>query len=190
MINTTRLLQTKRSLTLAAALMGFCASVQATDIYLNENIGFDVPGFNYEQAEYPCNVDKLLVEKIVERAGEVDLIVTPTDTRGDIYNQGIPVLAIDIHALVLGSDEHAYGTKSRSNLPSVRINAALVEKNLFADGYVEARHSCAIATLSEFNPTSNVLDLGSGATTVCDAIDHCLRDLSRDLVSWSQSQLP
>lgn len=158
------------------------------DFYLNQNIGFDVPGFKYEQEQYPCNVDELLVEQIVQQGNEQHLKVVATDPKGDIYNKGIPVMAIDINALVLGSDDHNYGAQTNSNLPSVKVTSVLIEKNRFKGGYVQANHSCAIATLKEFTPSSDVLDMGVNVT-VCGAVEKCLEDLSKDLVNWADSQL-
>lgn len=162
---------------------------EPADIYLNQNIGFNVEGYKYTQKEFPCNVDKLLVEKIVEKGRENNLSILATHADDDIYDKGVPILAVDIISLVLGSDEHNYGKKTDSNLPSVKVTAALIEKSSFNNGYVMANHSCAIATLNEFTPSSNVLDLGSGGVTVCGAVEKCLRDLSNDVIRWSESQL-
>ncbi|MDO3381504.1 hypothetical protein [Gilvimarinus algae] len=177
------------SLMLALIAPSMVMAANKPDIYLNENIGFNVEGYKYAQEEFPCEVDKLLVEKILERGQEQQLNIQATNAQGDIYNQGIPVMAIDIEALVLGSDEHSYGTRSHSNLPSVKVTAALIDTSRFSEGFVQARQSCAIATLNEFNPSSNVLDLGSGGVTVCGAIEKCVSDLGKDVVKWAGSQL-
>ncbi|MDQ2078428.1 hypothetical protein [Marinimicrobium sp. ABcell2] len=157
-------------------------------VRLNQNLGFNVEGYNYTQAEYPCNVDKVLVEKIVERGRSNGLRIEAVGTADKILNSKIPVLAIDIEAMVLGSDEFTFGTRSSSNLPSVRVTAALFDDNL-PDGMVTARHSCAIATLNQLSPRSSVLDLDAGGHTVCSATHKCLNDLSRDIVRWVKPQV-
>jgi hypothetical protein len=157
-------------------------------IYLNENLGFNVEGYNYTQSQYPCDIDKVLVEKIIQRGNSDKLRIEAVNTPEKVRSGEIPVLAIDIEALVLGSDEFTFGTRSRSNLPSVRVTAALVHDSL-PDGFVTARHSCAIATLSELAPRSSVLDLDAGGHTVCSATHRCLNDLSRDIVRWVKPQV-
>lgn len=160
----------------------------APQIYLNENLGFNVEGYNYAQAEYPCDIDKVLVEKIVERGKAENLRIEPVSTPDKIHNSEIPVLAIDIDALVLGSEKFTFGTRSSSNLPSVRVTAALIDKSL-PEGFVSARHSCAIATLNQLAPRSSVLDLDAGGHTVCSATHRCLNDLSRNIVRWVKPQV-
>lgn len=157
-------------------------------IYLNENFGFNVEGYNYTQAEYPCAIDKVLVEKIIERGQSDNLRIEAVSTADKIHNTEIPVLAIDIDALVLGSEEFTFGTRSSSNLPSVRVTAALIDESL-PEGFVSARHSCAIATLNQLAPRSSVLDLDAGGHTVCSATHRCLNDLSRNIVRWVKPQV-
>lgn len=156
------------------------------DVYLNKNIGFNVEGYKYTQSEYPCEVDKVLVEKLVERAASSNLDIEATGAAEKIRNGQIPVLAIDIEGLVL-DEEHAFGTRSHSNLPSVRVMAALVN-NKAPEGFTTAKHSCAIATLSELTPSSNVLDLGTYGT-VCSVTHDCLGDLSKDIIEWVKPQI-
>ncbi|MDO3384613.1 hypothetical protein QWI17_02050 [Gilvimarinus sp. SDUM040013] len=183
--------ESMRAVVFVALLTGFNSfsyGEASTEVYLNENIGFDVEGFKYEQEQYPCEVDKHLVKQIVEQSKAQHLAIEATDTKGDIYDQGIPVLAIDINALVLGADEYNYGAQTHSNLPSVKVTSALIDKNRFKNGYVQANHSCAIASLKEFTPSSDILDMGVNVT-VCGAVEKCLKDLSKDVVHWTQSQL-
>jgi hypothetical protein len=54
---------------------------------------------------------------------------------------------------------------------------------------VIAKHTCAIMTLNEFTPSTNILDMGSTGTTVCSATRKCLRDLSKDVVEWMAPQV-
>lgn len=179
--------------TLYLSVVGALLSVSvwadtAPQIYLNENLGFNVEGYNYAQTEYPCAIDKVLVQKIIERGQSDNLRIEAVSTPEKIHNADIPVLAIDIDALVLGSEEFTFGTRSSSNLPSVRVTAALIDESL-PEGFVSARHSCAIATLNELAPSSSVLDLDAGGHTVCSATHRCLNDLSRDIVRWVKPQI-
>ena len=156
-------------------------------VYINENFGFNVEGYKYEQSELPCEIDRVLVEKIIQRAPSSGLDVEAVHTADKIHNGEVPVLAIDIEALVLGSEEYTYGTHHTSNLPSVRVTAALFDKAL-PNGFSNAKHSCAIATLNELTSSSNILDMGTGHT-VCSATRRCLTDLSNDIIDWVAPQL-
>ena len=154
-------------------------------VYVNKNIGFNVKGFKYKQSEFPCNIDKLMVENLVEKAKNNGLRFEPVGTADKIRNGVIPVLLIDVEQLVLGS-EHQFGTKQTSNLPKVQITAALLKGK---DNMVTAKHTCAIMSLNEFTPSTNVLDLGTPGLTVCDATQKCLQDLSKDVVEWIEPQI-
>ncbi len=171
----------------AGLTAGASTAMADTQVYINENLGFNVEGYNYAQSEYPCEVDKVLVEQIIERGRRHKLQIEAVSTADKIRNGEIPVIAIDFDALALGSKEQTFGTESSSNLPSVKVTAALIG-NRFAEGFTTAKHSCAIAHLNELTPTSNVLDLGT-THTVCSATHRCLRDLSRDIVEWVAPQV-
>jgi len=158
------------------------------DIYLNKHFGFNVEGYNYKQSELPCNIDKVLSEKIVNDAKQENIRVEATGKASEVRDGDLPVLAIDIEALVLGSEEYTYGTRSRSNLPSARVTVALV-KHKPEQSFTSAEHSCAIATLNELTPSTNILDLGSMGHTVCSAMEQCLDDLSKDIVQWVAPQV-
>lgn len=154
---------------------------QTPDIYLNQNLGFNIPGFNYQQSEFPCDMDKVLVLNLVERSKKEGIDMQPTGDPDKILNGKLPVLAIDIEELVLNKD-FRFGSKSKSNLPRVKVTAAVI-KGQDGKDTVTAKHSCAIATLNEFTPSSDVLDMGTTAT-VCKATQKCLRELSKDIVQW------
>lgn len=181
------------SLSLFSACLAAPSLAQTTSgsggphFYLNESLGFNVEGYNYAQDEYPCDIDTALVERIVERATSKSLQVEATRSAEKIRSGETPVLAIDIESLVLGSEDRTFGTKSDSNLPSVRVTAALVNTDT-EEGFTTAKHSCAIATLNELTPSSNILDLG-GTHTVCSATHKCLDDLSKDIVQWVAPQI-
>lgn len=155
-------------------------------VYINQNFGFNVKGYKYAQAEYPCNIDKVLVENLISRAKAEGIRLEAINTIDKIQNGVIPVLAIDVEQLVLGDRERQFGTKQDSNLPKVQITAALVKGK---DNFLTAKHTCAIATLSQFSPTSDVTDLGSNGITVCSATRKCLKDLSKDVVDWIAPQV-
>lgn len=166
------------------------ASLQASanadsrpDIYLNQNLGFNIEGFKYTQNEFPCDLDKILVENLVEMGAQQRLNIEATDSAAKVRNGTIPVIAIDIEQLVMG-EKMKLGTKTRSNLPKVQVAVALIK----GERYEEATHSCTIATLNQFTPSSNVLDLGSSAT-LCSATKKCLRDLSKDIIQWIKPQI-
>ena len=154
-------------------------------IYVNQNIGFNVEGYKYKQSEFPCDIDKVLVNDLVERAQVNGIKMEPVATIDKILNGVIPVLAIDIEQLVLGN-ERQFGTKQRSNLPKVQVTVALIKG---ADNMVTAKHTCAIMTLNEFTPSTDVLDLGSTGVTVCAATQKCLKDLSKDIIEWVSPQI-
>jgi len=150
----------------------------STPVYLNANIGFDVTGFNYQQPEFPCDVDKQLAEFIVKKGADQGLSVQTVTTSDKVHNTTIPVLAIDIEQLVLTEDVQ-YGTKSTQVLPKIVLKTAL---NMNGDVTL-AKHQCAIATLSEFTSSSDILDMGTVAT-VCSAVRKCSREVSDDVVAW------
>ena len=154
-------------------------------VYVNQNLGFNVKGFKYKQSEFPCNIDKVLVENLVEQAKADGIRMEPVATADKIRNGVVPVLLIDVEQLVLGQD-HQFGTKRDSNLPKVQITAALMKGK---SSMVTAKHTCAIMNLNEFTPSTNVLDLGSNGVTVCSATRKCLQDLSKDVVQWVEPQL-
>ena len=177
-------------LPLVAVLACFAGSTLAgqgdasePQILINKNIGFNVKGFNYKQSEFPCDIDKVLVESIVKRGERSGLRVRPVGTASEVRNKDIPVLAIDVERLTLGSKEHSYGTRNVGSLPSVSVIAALVDKSL-PEGFISAKHSCAILTLQEFTDTSDILDMGAYGVTMCSATHKCLGDLSKDIVEW------
>jgi hypothetical protein len=154
-------------------------------VYINQNIGFNVKGYNYKQSEFPCNIDKVLVKNLVEQAKSDGIQLEPVGTADKILNGVIPVVAIDIEKLVLGNEERQFGTKQSNPLPKVQVTVALIKGK---NDMVTAKHTCAIMTLNEFTPSTNVLDLGTG-TTVCSATRKCLKDLSKDVVAWVSPQI-
>ncbi len=162
------------------------ASGEPTLVYLNQNIGFNVKGYKYEQSQFPCDIDKVLVQRLTEQAKTRGIQLEPVATADKILNGVIPVVAIDVEQLVLGGKERQFGTKQVSPLPKVQVTAALVKGK---DQIVTAKHTCAIMTLNEFTPSSNVLDLGSNGVTTCAATRKCLKDLSKDVVDWVIPQL-
>src|SRR5690606_17035114 len=133
--------------------------------------------YKYTQQEFPCDVNTTLVKNLLERSKSAGIQMEAVGTQEKIHNGVIPVLAIDIEQLVL-NEEFRFGSKSSSNLPSVQVTAALISGK-GEQGFVTAKHSCAILTLNEFTPASHVLDLGTTAT-VCSATRKCLSDLSKD----------
>ena len=153
-------------------------------VYVNKNFGFNVKGFKYKQSEFPCEIDKVLVENLVEHSKAQGIRLEPIGTADKINNGVVPVLAIDVEQLVLG--DRKFGTKQESTLPKVQITAALVKNK---NSIVTAKHTCAIMTLNELTPITSVTDLGTYGTTVCSATRKCLSDLSKDVVEWIEPQI-
>lgn len=173
-------------LALAAPEPAPSLSANAPLVYVNKNIGFNVEGYKYKQSEFPCEIDSVLVSNLVDRAQTQGIRLEPIGTRDKILNGVIPVLAIDVEQLVLGGEGRQFGTKQDSSLPKVKITAALVKGK---NNIVTAKHTCAIMTLNEFSPSSDILDLGSNGVTMCSATRKCLQDLSKDVVEWIEPQI-
>ena len=169
---------------------GIWAESESPLIYINENLGFHVEGYNYSQSEFPCDLDKSLVEQIIQRGAEENLRVEPVNTKEKLQNGRITVLAIDIESLVLGSEEFTFGTRSDSKLPHVGVTAALIAEHL-PEGFSAAEHSCSILSPNDLTPSSgSVLDMGTYGKTVCSVIrDKCLNRLSKDIVQWMLPQV-
>ncbi|MAN50653.1 MULTISPECIES: hypothetical protein [unclassified Marinimicrobium] len=167
---------------LGAISAAVSADERPAQIYLNENLGFNIEGYNYAQDELPCEIEQSLVSSILERAEKQGLVMQAVSTADKIKAGDIPVLAIDIEGLTLGSEEFTFGMKSNSKLPAVKVTTALIHATA-PNSVVTASHSCGFASLRDFTPSSNVLDMGT-AYTVCSATQRCLKDLSKDIVEW------
>jgi len=182
----------KRTILTTILTLGLISAGVAADpasstptVYVNQNLGFNVKGYKYSQSQFPCDIDKVLVQDLVERGKDKGINMEPVNTPDKIHNGVVPVLAIDIDQLVLG-DKHSYGTERDSSLPKVQVTVALIKNK---DEFVTAKHTCAIATLNELTPTTNILDLGANGVTVCSATEKCLVDLSKDIVDWVAPQV-
>lgn len=173
--------------TLLTALLATNISAWAGDqkpkVYINQHLGFNVPGYKYTQSEMPCSIDKKLVEYLINDGKHSSLSMESVSTADKIRNGVIPVLAMDIEQLVLSKD-FRFGDQGDHPLPKVQVTAAIIK----GDKMETAKHTCAIATLNEFTPASNVLDLGT-AVTVCSATHKCLKDLSKDIIEWVAPQV-
>ncbi len=155
-------------------------------VYVNKNFGFNVKGFKYKQSEFPCEIDKVLVDNLIEESKAQGIRLESIGTADKINNGVVPVVAIDIEQLVLGGEKRQFGTKQESTLPKVQITAALVKNK---DSIVTAKHTCAIITLNELTPVTSVTDLGTYGVTMCSATRKCLKDLSKDVVDWIEPQI-
>lgn len=174
------------ALTLAAPFVTAASlSADAPLIYVNENFGFNVKGYKYEQSEIPCEIDKNLVASLIERGAEKNIRIEAVKTADKIRSKKVPVLLVDIDGLILGG-KHSYGMKKSNDLPSIKITTALV--NNAKNTHTLESHQCSIMALHEFSPSSSILDMGNTAT-VCSATRKCVKDLSKDLVEWLKSQL-
>lgn len=160
-------------------------AVEPTNAYINQNIGFNVPGYKYTQSEFPCKVDKVLVEEITKRGAKEGIHIEPVTTIDKIQNGVIPVIAIDIEKMVLGNDKASQFGTSTGDLPMMQVTAAIVK----GSDVITAKHTCAIVNLNEFTPSTNVLDLGTPGVTYCKGMRKCIRELSKDVVDWAGPQL-
>lgn len=159
------------------------AGEQDPKVYINQHLGFNVPGYKYTQSEMPCDIDKKLVEYLITDGRKSSLSMESVSTAEKIRNGVIPVLAMDIEQLVLSKD-FRFGDRSDHPLPKVQITAAIIKGKEMET----AKHTCAIATLNEFTPNSNILDLGT-TISVCGATHKCLKDLSKDIIEWVAPQV-
>jgi hypothetical protein len=164
--------------------MASTAGAAPFKVYLNEHVGFNVKGFKYNQKEFPCDIEKNLVAGLVEQGEKQKVPLEVVGTADKLRNGVIPVIAVDIEQLVLGKEGHNYGKHKKNNLPMIQATAAVIKGN----DLITAKHTCAFATLSEFTPSSSVMDLGT-TTTVCKAIHRCVKDLSKDIMTWASSEL-
>lgn len=154
--------------------------------YINQNIGFNVKGYKYKQSEYPCNVDKVLVDEITKRGKANGIDIQPVATADKIRNGVIPVVAIDIEQMVLGEQaDRQFGVKTEGNLPKMQVTAAVVK----GKEMVTSKQTCAIMLLSELAPANDPTDLGGAGVTMCSAMRRCIKDLSKDIVDWAGPQL-
>lgn len=172
------------------SLVSVNAVAQTKEVYLNRDIGFNVKGYKYNQEELPCEVDKYLVEDLVERGKKQDLNFTTVGTGDKIDKPNAPVLAIEIDSLSLGKEGFNFGRRGADNvLPAVKVTAALI-RGEDQGGNVLAKHSCAILHVNEVSPgSSGILDMGTYGVTVCDATKKCLRELNNDVVDWVKPQV-
>ncbi|MCF2948968.1 hypothetical protein L0668_12675 [Paraglaciecola aquimarina] len=175
---------------LSMYLLASSAFAQDKEIYLNRDLGFNVEGYNYNQKELPCEVDKYLVKDIVSRGKQQNLVITTVGTGDSIAKSDAAVLAIEIDSLSLGKKGFNFGANNENNvLPAMKVTVGLI-KGSEQGGTVLAKHSCAILTINQVSPgSSSVLDMGTYGMSVCDATHKCLNDLSKDIVDWVMPQL-
>ncbi|MEY4588895.1 MAG: hypothetical protein RL497_971 [Pseudomonadota bacterium] len=169
---------------LLSMVVASTAAAAPPKVYLNEHIGFNVKGFKYTQNAFPCEVDKNLVASLLEQGKQQKIPLEAAGTADKLRNGVIPVIAVDIEQLALGKEGFNYSRSKNNSLPMIQATAAVFKgKEL-----VTSKHTCAFATLNEFTPSSSVLDLGT-TTTVCMAMQKCVKDLSKDIMSWAASEL-
>jgi hypothetical protein len=160
------------------------AAAGGPKVYINEHIGFNVEGFKYAQKTFPCDIDKNLVAGLLEQGQKLNIPVEAVGTADKLRNGVIPIIAVDIDQLALGKKGFNYGKQKDRSLPMIQATAAVIK----GDNLVTSKHTCAFATLNEFTPSSNVLDMGT-TTTVCKAMRRCVGDLSKDIMTWASTEL-
>lgn len=170
------------------SLCAFSTNIFAKDknplIYVNKNIGFNVTDYKYNQPEFPCSIDINLVDSLITQSSKADITMESVETAEKIRNGKIPVVLIDIEKLVLG-EEHKYGEKTNSHLPKIQITAALLKGN----DLQTAKHTCAIAMFSDPLMSTDVITYNRPPVARCEAVNKCLKDISKDVVEWLQPQV-
>lgn len=169
-------------------LCTFSSNIQANDtkplVYINKNIGFNVDDYKYQQPSFPCDIDKNLVDLMISQSDKSDLKMQSVETADKIKNGTIPVVLIDIEKLVLG-EEHKYGETSNSNLPKIQITAGILKGEVLQT----AKHTCAIATLRDPVLFTDVIVNDRPPVAKCEAVNRCLKDISKDVVEWLKPQV-
>lgn len=168
----------------ACVVSGWAAAKAPGKVYLNENVGFNVKGYKYAQKSFPCEVDKKLIVSLLDQGKKQNLPMDLVGTPEKLRNGTIPVLAVDIEQLALGKEGFNFSRSKNNSLPMIQVTAAIIT----GGNVVSSKHTCAFATLNEFTPSSNILDLGT-TTTVCRAIRKCVGDLGKDIMTWAESEL-
>ena len=176
---------------LQITLIGLCAlssNLQADEtkplVYINKNIGFNVDDYKYDQPSFPCDIDKNLVELIISQGDKSDINMESVGTADKIKNGTIPVVLIDIEKLVLGED-HKYGETGISNLPKIQITAGILK----GEDLQTAKHTCAIATLNNPIFSTDIITDNRAPVAKCEAVNKCLKDISKDVVEWLKPQV-
>jgi hypothetical protein len=157
---------------------------QKPDMYINANVGFNVPGYNYQQNNLPCDVDKALINQVVKQGKKSGLEFRPVKDKESILNGIIPVLAIDFETLILGQDGFNFGAENAGILPASEVTVAIIT----GDSVVTSSHQCAITSLKELTPASDILDLGP-VHSVCSATQQCMKKLGNKVFTWLENKL-
>ena len=161
------------------------ANASEADVYINQNIGFNVEGYNYNQPALPCDIDKSLVELIINKSKKESIDMEAVITTEKIHNGKIPVISIDIEQLVLSKD-HIYGKQTDFNLPKLQITVGIIK----GEDLQTAKHTCAVAsTSSEHIMHTDVVKYNQAGVSICGEAQKCLDDLSADVVQWLKPQL-
>ncbi len=177
--------------TVSCLLPTLAAAGSKPKVLLNQDIGFAVKGYKYDQESFPCNIETMLVERIVKDGKRSDIDIEPVSL-ANLPPSDSPILAIDIQRMSLGSKEHAYGVKNKrvSRLPSIGVQVALVSGQGSDATVLTAKHSCAFVNFNQLNPTiTSVLEIGAPGLSICDVTRKCLIELSDDIVDWLEPQL-
>lgn len=172
-------------ISLCALTTNLNASETKPLVYVNKNVGFNIEGYGYKQPALPCELDNKLVNLLVEKGNRSNMNLEAVETIDKVKNGTIPVVLMDIDQLVLGED-HVYGKSANSNLPRIQITAGLLK----GTDIQTAKHTCAIASTSDeaVLPTDKITYyIPAGA--VCEAVQKCLEDLSKDVITWIKPQV-
>ena len=166
---------------IAFALGGCSSSPQlsgnAETVYLNEKVGFQVPGYSYKQDGLVCDLDKALIENLSEKAAERNIRLISTSNVKEL-KVAERLIAIDINELVTINDERSYVGHSM-NEPKLGIMAAYAKKE-----------SEVVITEKSCTAFSNLKGIDSaGDKSMCHQLRNCTKRLSAKVIDWLEPQL-
>lgn len=160
------------------------ASESKPVVYVNQNMGFNIEGYQYNQPALPCDVDKRLAELLVKKGEKANLDIQAINSKEKIENGSIPVVLIDFEQLTL-TESHNYGNDANFNLPKIQITAGLLKN----EDLQTAKHTCAIAFSSPSSLKSDIVKFDNPGVSICTEAQKCLEDLSTDVVDWLKPQI-
>lgn len=164
-------------LLVAACSSTSTVSGNAKTVYINENVGFAVKGYSYEQDGLVCDIDKYLVTALVDKAAAKNINLVRTK----VVSQQGPLLALDIESLVLGQNERAY-IGNNAVEPKIGVAAGLLIKGR-APELTAISQQCV--AFSDQMALSNAAAGGSN----CSSLNKCARRMSGDIIDWLAPQI-
>lgn len=163
-------------------LVAACSSAptvngDAKTVFINENVGFAVKGYSYEQDGLVCDIDNYLINTLVDRAAEKNINLVRVKTAAQ---QG-PLLALDIESLVIGQNKRDY-VGNNAVEPEIGVAAGLLVKGR-APELTTISHQCV--AFSDQVALSNT----AGGSSNCSNLNKCARRMSGDIIDWLAPQI-